>query len=273
MSGGALSRSWRALLQRGVDAASEAADTAAHTLRLAADPRARHLRKRKYALWFGLACTGATLALMGITAVLASWSTPAWALLIPGLMAVGMAFPATLAFLRVRRLRSLPLPPPRPANSRKLPPHGSAARPAMYALGASERGLFSLLGVLERGHLLPDEELLGLTEAANQAASTMTATAAEVVSMERAAAAHPDSRGYLVPTINAYTAQLGEGVRQYNAMVTAAAHLVSSTNAGPNAAAASPMSTQRYRGELVGATDRMLGWADAFEQLGELRRA
>ncbi|HOW95278.1 MAG TPA: hypothetical protein PLF91_12400 [Mycolicibacterium fallax] len=273
MSGGSLSRAVRGLLQRGVDAASEAADTAAHTLRLAADPRARQLRKRRYAWWLGTVFTGAMLTLIGVTALLALWDLPPWALLIPGLMAAAAAFPATLAFLRFRRLRALPLPTPRPANSRKLPPHGSAARPAMYALGASERGLFSLLGVLERGDLLPGEELRDLTEAANHASSTMTATAAEVVSMERAAATSPDSRSFLVPTINAYTTQLSAGVRQYNAMVTAAAQLVSSVNGGPGAASASPMSAQRYRGELIGATDRMLGWADAFEQLGQLRRA
>ena len=50
-----------------------------------------------------------------------------------------------------------PLPAQRPANIRRLPPPGSAARPAMYALGASERGFFSLLGVMERGNMLPDD--------------------------------------------------------------------------------------------------------------------
>lgn len=270
---GSLSRSWRALAQRSMDAASEAADTAAHTLRLAADPRARQIRKRKYALWTGMFFLFASFGLVGITALLAAWDIPAWALIIPGALAAGAAFPATLAMLRFRRLRATPLPDPRPANSRKLPPHGSAARPAMYALGASERGLFSLLGVIERTRLLPEDELRGLTAAANQASMAMAATAAEVVSMEKAAAASPDSRGHLAPTINAYTAQLGSGVRQYNEMVTAAAHLVSSGNSGPSAAEVSPMSAQRYRGELTNATDKMLGWADAFEQLGQLRRA
>ena len=35
---------------------------------------------------------------------------------------------------------------------------------------------------------------------------TMTATAAEVVSMERAALETPNSQAYLAPTINAFTA-------------------------------------------------------------------
>ena len=97
----------------------------------------------------------------------------------------------------------------------------------------------------------------------------MAATAAEVVSMERAAHAAESSRAYLVPTINAFTAQLSAGVRQYNEMVTAAAQLVSSASgeSGVN------LTQQRYREELVGATDRLLGWAQAFDELGGLPRA
>jgi hypothetical protein len=34
----------------------------------------------------------------------------------------------------------------------------------------------------------------------------------------------------------------------------------------------SPMS-QRHRDELVNATDRLMGWAQAFDELGHLRRA
>ncbi len=33
------------------------------------------------------------------------------------------------------------------------------------------------------------------------------------------------------------------------------------------------MSQQRYRDELVNATDRLVGWAQAFDELGQLRRA
>ncbi|MCV7063044.1 hypothetical protein H7I76_27070, partial [Mycolicibacterium vaccae] len=79
-------------------------------------------------------------------------------------------------------------------------------------------------------------------------------------SMERAVAATPQSRSYLVPTINVFTAQLGTGVRQYNEMVTAAAQLVSSANG-------TPLPNQRYRDELTAATDRLVGWAQAFEEL------
>ena len=99
----------------------------------------------------------------------------------------------------------------------------------------------------------------------------MAATAAEVVSMERAALETPNSQAYLAPTINAFTAQLNTGVRQYNEMVTAAAQLVSATNSG--SMSSSPMSQQRYRNELSDATDRLLGWSQAFDELGQLRRA
>ena len=94
----------------------------------------------------------------------------------------------------------------------------------------------------------------------------MAATAAEVVSMERAAQYSESSRSHLVPTINAFTAQLSAGVRQYNEIVTAAAQLVSSANGGGS------VESQRYRAELAGATDRLVGWAQAFDELGGLPR-
>ena len=78
--------------------------------------------------------------------------------------------------------------------------------------------------------MLPANEIRDLTAAANKSSAAMAATAAEVVSMERAAHGTPQSRSYLAPTINAFTAQLSAGVRQYNEMVTAAAQLVSSAN-------------------------------------------
>ncbi|OBF15714.1 hypothetical protein [Mycobacterium sp. ACS4331] len=266
-------KQWSAVLQRGLDGVSEAADVVAHKLSVAADPRARLLRKRKWALRIGLLFGFGTAFFALVTALLATWNTPVWALLITGLIAAGAAFPMTLAFLRYRWLRATPLPAQRPAATRRLPPHGSAARPAMYALGASERGLFSLLGVMERNRLLPADEIADLTAAANQTATAMAATASEVVSMERAVTTNASSRQYLVPTINAYTSQLGNGVRQYNEMVTAAAQLVSSASGGQDAAAQWPQSRRDYRGELTAATDKLLGWAQAFDELGQLRRA
>jgi hypothetical protein len=264
---------WHTLVQRGVDTAAEWSDVVAEKLNAAADPRAKLLRKRRWALRLGVFFTVSCVFWVGVTALLASWSTPVWALFIPSPIAVGAAFLATLTFLRYRWLKGSPLPPPRRAG-RRLPQWGSAARQPMAALSASERGLFSLLGVMERGRMLPADELRELTAAANQTAATMAATADEVVSMERAIAAAPQSRAHLAPTIAAFTAQLDHGARQYNEMVTAAAQLVSAASGGPGGSmSGSPMSQQRCRDELVSATDRLLGWAQAFDELGRLRGA
>ncbi|MFG1929775.1 hypothetical protein ACGFK1_03840 [Mycobacterium sp. NPDC048908] len=261
---------WRTLAQRAVDTAAEWSDVMAEKLNAAADPRAKLMRKRRWALRLAVFLTVSTLFWIGVTALLASWSSPVWALFIPAPIAVGAAFLATLAFLRYRWLRGEPLPPPRRVG-RRLPPWGSAARQPMSALAASERGLFNLLGVLERGRMLPADELRELTIAANQTSATMAATANEVVSMERTVRSAPQSRAYLAPTIAAFTAQLDHGARQYNELVTAAAQLVSAANSG--SLSSSPMSQQRYRDELVNATDRLMGWAQAFDELGRLRGA
>ena len=262
---GYASRPRRSTLQRGIDAASEYADVAAQKLGAAADPRARLLRKRRWALRLGLFFGFASAFWVLLTGLLAVWNTPVWGLLITGLIAAGAAAPATLVLLRYRWLRGEPLPPLRQVSARRLPPFGSVARPAISALGASERGLHSLLGVMGRGNMLPPEEIRELTDAAGRSAAAMTATAAEVTSMERAASENPHARAYLAPTINAFTAQLDSGVRQYSAMVTAAAQLVSAVDSDGRAAGAFQ---QRYRHELTDATDRLLGWAQAFEELG-----
>jgi MFS family permease len=262
---------WRALLGRGMDTVTDLSDLVAQKISVATDPRTRGLRRRRRALRWGLIFTVGVAFWGLLTTLLASWSTPFWVLLITMLIAAGEAIPATLLLLRYRWLRKEPLPSPRPANIRRLPPPGSAARPAMSALGASERGFFSLLGVMERGAMLPNAEIRDLTAAANRTSAAMAATAAQVVSMERAAHYTESSRPHLAPTINAFTTQLGEGVRQYNVMVTAAAQLVSSAN-GEAGARAGAFSEQHYREELVDATDRLLGWAQAFDELGALQR-
>lgn len=260
---------WRAALERGVGTAAAVSELVAQKISAATDPRARLLRRRRRALRWGLIFAAGCVFWAVVTALLAAWGWFALLLEITGLIAVVQAIPATLLLLRYRWLRSEPLPTPRPVNARRLPPPGSAARPAMSALGASERGFFSLLGVIERGSMLPTAEIRDLTAAASKTSAAMAATAAEVVSMERAARYAESSRSYLVPTINAFTAQLSAGVRQYNEMVTAAAQLVSSANGDSGLAA----SQQRYRTELVGATDRLLGWAQAFDELGGLSGA
>jgi hypothetical protein len=266
---------WRSLLQRGIqsgiDTAAEWSDVLAARLNAAADPRAKLQRKRRWALRLAVFFAVSCVFWVGVTALLAAWSTPWWALFIPAPIAAGAAFFATLAFLRYRWLKGEPLPPQRSRAARRLPPWGSAARQPMAALATSERGLSSLLGVMERGRMLPPDELSELSAAANQTAATMAATANEVMSMERAIRSAPQSRAHLAPTVAAFTAQLDHGAWQYNAMVTAAAQLVSAVNAGPMSS--SPMWQQRYRDELSNATDRLIGWAQAFDELGRARGA
>src|SRR6201991_3067334 len=164
---------WRSLVQRGVDSAAEWSDVLAEKLNTAADPRAKLMRKRRWALRLGLFFTVSSVFWVGVTALLASWSTPVWALFIPAPIAVGAAFLATLSFLRYRWLRGEPLPPQRSRAARRLPPWGSAARQPMAALAASERGLFSLISVMERGKMLPAGELRELAAVAGQSAATM----------------------------------------------------------------------------------------------------
>ncbi len=262
---------WRSWAERGIDTAAEWSDMLAEKLNAAADPRAKMLRKRRWAFRLGVFLTVSALFWVGITALLASWSTPVWALFIPSPIAVGAAFLATLAFLRFRWLSREPLPPPRTRLARRLPPRSSAARQPMAAMTASERGLTSMLGVMERGRMLPVEELRELRSAAEHTVVTMAATAAEVVSMERAVSAAPQLRAHLTPTIAAFRKQLDRGAHQYNEMVSAAAQLVSAANSG--SISSSPMSQRRYRDELVMATDRLTGWAQAFDELGRLRGA
>ncbi|MCV7078816.1 phage shock envelope stress response protein PspM [Mycobacterium szulgai] len=258
----------RAVLQRGLDTAADLSDLVAQKITAASDPRARLLRRRRRALRWAWIFTAGCLFWALVTAGLAAWGWFALLLQVTGAIAVVQVIPATLLFFRYYGLKAEPLPAQRPASVRRLPPPGSAARSAMSALGASERGFFSLLGVIERGAMLPRDEIQDLSDAAKRTSAAMGATAAEVVSMERAAQHSASSREYLVPTINAYTAQLGAGVRQYNEMVTAAAQLVSSASGDGGAA----LSRQRYRAELVDATDRLTGWAQAFDELGGLQR-
>lgn len=51
---GFAARSWRSAVQRSIDTVSEYADVAAQRIGAAADPRARLLRKRRWALRFGV---------------------------------------------------------------------------------------------------------------------------------------------------------------------------------------------------------------------------
>ena len=61
------------MLQRGIDTASESSDLAAQKLSAAADPRARLLRKRRWALRLGLFFALACVFWVLVTALLATW--------------------------------------------------------------------------------------------------------------------------------------------------------------------------------------------------------
>jgi hypothetical protein len=133
----------RTLLQHALDTAAELSGLVAHKISAATDPRARLLRRRRRALRWGLIFGAGSLFWAVVTALLAAWGWFALLLETTGLIAVLQAFAATLLLLRYRWLRAEPLPVRRPAGARRLPPPGSAAPPAMFAPGASERGLFS----------------------------------------------------------------------------------------------------------------------------------
>ena len=192
-----------------------------------------------------------------------------WALFIPAPIAVGAAFLATLSFLRYRWLRGEPLPPQRSRAARRLPPWGSAARQPMAALAASERGLFSLLGDGARPHAARGRAR-ELTAAANQTAATMAATANEVCRWSGRSVRHR-SRGPIwrprSPRSHAARPRCPSVQRNGHRRSTIGVSGQHRLDVG------SPMSQQRYRDELVNATDRLLGWAQAFDELGHLRRA
>src|ERR1700744_2656835 len=131
--------SWRAVYHRGRDTAAYLSDMVAQKISAAPDPRARLLRRRRRALRWGLIFTAGCLFWIVVTGVLAAWGWVALLLEITGGGVVVRSIAATLLLLGYRGLKAEPLPPQRPASPRRLPPPGSAARPAMYALGASER--------------------------------------------------------------------------------------------------------------------------------------
>ncbi|NBQ42170.1 MAG: hypothetical protein EBU23_06410, partial [Mycobacteriaceae bacterium] len=71
----------RSMLQRFIDTLSEYADLAAQKLSAVSDPRARLLRKRRWALRLGVFFSFATAFWVCVTGLLASWSIPVWGLI------------------------------------------------------------------------------------------------------------------------------------------------------------------------------------------------
>ena len=151
-------------------------DVVAQKLGAAADPRAKLLRKRRWALRAGWFFTFSSAFWVGVTVLLASWSHPR----------VGAADPVADrcggCISRHAVVATLPLA------------QGHAAAAGTHCQTATAVGIggprspwrrwrrpsgdwFSLLGVMERGQMLPDDELREVASAANQTAATMTATA------------------------------------------------------------------------------------------------
>lgn len=260
--------SWQQLMWRVTEHLSNLGDELLTRVQAMSDQREkllrRRLRARRWSIRWALACLVGVM----LTSVFATTSAPFWLLIIPAVLTAACAIPAVMLFFRYRHLKREPLPPARPGIQRRLPPRGSAARQPMAALDAAERGLFSLLGVVERGSIIPQSEGQQILMAANQAASVMSSTAKEIVAMERAAALTPHTREYLRPTIDAFTAQLDAGMHQYRELVTAAAQLVSAGDPGAVPGGGSDDNT--LFDDLVSATDRLTGWADAFDELGRL---
>ena len=113
-AGAGRQEAWRTLVQRGVDTAAELTDVVAQKLGAAADPRAKLLRKRRWALRRGLFFTVSHafwIARDGGAGVVGAPRRGRCS--IPSPIAVGAAFLATLAFLRYRWLKGEPLPPER----------------------------------------------------------------------------------------------------------------------------------------------------------------
>ena len=106
---------WRSLAQRGIDTAADWSDMVAEKLHAAADPRAKLLRKRRWALRLGVFFTLSTVLWVGVTALLASWSTPVWALL-PTDQTLEKGSPPVIAVSRINtavapepEMKSIPL--------------------------------------------------------------------------------------------------------------------------------------------------------------------
>ena len=236
----------------------------------AADPRARLLRRRRRALRWALIFGVGSVFWGVVTALLAAWGWFALLLEITGFVAAVRRFPRRCCCFRYHWLRVGAVAR---AAARQRPPaaaarFGRATRDV--CAGRFRTRLLLVVGCdRARRHVAagrdPRLDSRGQPDFRGDGGDRYRG------GVDGAGGAYSESsRSYLVPTINAFTAQLSAGVRQYNEMVTAAAQLVSSVNGearrGPG------RRQQRYRAELVDATDRLVGWAQAFDELGGLPR-
>ncbi|RVW03761.1 phage shock envelope stress response protein PspM [Rhodococcus spongiicola] len=238
--------------------------TVADTMRRWTDPRERMLRKRrrarKHAARFGIASGASAVA----TASLAAASAPDWTMVATGGAAALFAIPAVAAVGAYRRLTAIPLPPAAPSRQ-PLPPVGSASRGPMERLAHSESSLHQLLGVLSRSANVDAAELDRTAETARSASTALRAVAADVVAMESAGRGTAAAATHLERSIQAAIGQLGDGVAQYEGLVTAAARMTESSQS-------SQALSDQQQEDLQSASDRLLGWAQALGEVNEIDR-
>jgi hypothetical protein len=228
------------------------------------DPRVKHLKKirraRRRGIRFGAASTTTAVG----TAGMAVLSAPEWTLFVGGGSAALMALPAAFAVTRLRRLRAQPVPVGLPTK-RVSPQRGSAAYESMTRLAGAEQSLFELLGILARSETIGAddvEEMIGVT---SDAARGLEGVAVDIAALERAGAASAVTREHLRGGIASAAAELATGVDQYEQLVAAAARMT-----GP-AGSVSATVVESHRRELLSATDRLQGWAEALTEIDAIR--
>ncbi|MGV8870885.1 MAG: phage shock envelope stress response protein PspM [Rhodococcus sp. (in: high G+C Gram-positive bacteria)] len=228
------------------------------------DPRAKHLKKirraRRRGIRFGAASTTTAVG----TAGMALLSAPEWTLFVGGGGTALMAVPAVFAVSRFRRLRSQPVPVGIPAK-RTAPQRGSAAYESMMRLAGAEQSLFELLGILARSETIGSDEVEDMISVASGAARGLEGVAVDIAALERAGAASAATREHLRSGIGTAAVELATGVDQYEGLVAAAARMT-----GP-AGFASTAAMESHRSELLSATDRLQGWAEALTELDQIR--
>ncbi|WP_408586789.1 phage shock envelope stress response protein PspM [Prescottella soli] len=243
----------------------EVGGSVADTMRRWSDPRERMLRKRrrarKRATRFGIASGASVVG----AASLAAASAPDWTMVATGGAAALFAIPAVVAVSTYRQLTATPLPPAA-ASRRPLPPIGSAARAPMERLASAENSLQQLIGVLTRSAVVDVEELDRTGETAQAASAALRTVAGDVVAMKSAGRGTAAAATHLEQSIRAAVQQIDVGVAQYEGLVTAAAKMTAP------AQSSSYTLLGQQRQDLLSASDRLEGWAEALGEVDEIDR-
>jgi len=243
----------------------EVGGNVADKVRRWSDPRERMLRKRrrarKRATRFGIASGAGAVG----TASLAVASAPDWTVVATGGVSALFVIPAVVAVGTYRRLTATPLPPAS-VTRQPLPPPASAARAPMERLTAAETSLNQILGVLGRSAVVDVDELDHTGETARAASAALRAVASDVVAMEEAGRGTAAAAPHLDRAVRSAEQQLDVGVAQYEGLVTAAARMTAPVQSS------SYSLLDQQREELLSASDRLEGWADALGEVDEIER-